>query len=148
MRCEDSDRVNLTIRSEAASQVVFGNVIWEVLDKQIAPLLRSEKLKALMGELSLALALLESGPHIESLAVDEPLVHCLDSFGSTLGAILTVLGVVCIAVADESKHTGLCLIHARRRDVAESLEMSKKVRFCPVVWHILDENVVEHLSHV
>ena len=145
---EELKGFDLTVLLEEVLKVILGGLGGEVLHVQVASLLGVLVLKGLVGEFLLTLALLESGLAVKELSVAHVLVvHGLDSLGGSLRSVLTV-STVGSTVADEGEGADGVLVGVEGGNVTEGFESLLDISLGPLVWHVLDEDVVVHLSEV
>jgi hypothetical protein len=101
-----------------------------------------------VGEFLLTLALLASGLAVEELSVAHVLVvHGLNSLGCSLRSVLTV-STVSSTVADEGEGTDGVLVGVEGGNVTEGFESLLDISLSPLVGHVLNEDVVVHLSEI
>jgi hypothetical protein len=123
--------------------------VWEVLDVQVASLLRVLVSDGLSQLLNLALSLLQGITDDKVyllVTVDQLLV--VESLNGLLSALRTVLLVdaLRIVVADESELSDLTGLDDQREDVAVRLEHALDVILSVRVWNVLNVNVVHELA--
>lgn len=101
-----------------------------------------------MGKFLLTLALLESGLAVEELSVAHVLVvHGLNSLGCSLRSVLTV-STVSSTVADEGEGANGILVGVEGRNDTEGFESLFDISLSPLIGHVLNEDVVVHLSEI
>jgi hypothetical protein len=139
---------DFTVVLEEVLKVILGGLGSEVLHVQVASLLGVLVLKGLVGEFLLTLALLESGLAVEELSVAHVLVvHGLNSLSCSLRSVLTV-STVSSTVADEGEGTDGVLVGVEGGNVTEGFESLLDISLSPLVGHVLNEDVVVHLSEI
>jgi len=87
---EELEGFDLTKCCEEVLKILFGGFGGKVLHIQVAALLGVLVLEGLVGKLLLTLVLLKSWLTVELFAIEIFVVHSLNSFGGTVGSILTV----------------------------------------------------------
>lgn len=144
MSGKDLDAFNLTKLCKGGSQVILLEFSGEVLDEEVALLLRVLESLLLSEDHSLSLNSCQSRLHVELAPIDLLIVEFLDSSLSRKEASITVLRIL---EADEGKlalRVSRVLLDEDRLDKTEPSEDFMDLTLSPLCIKVLDVDIVGH----
>jgi len=142
---EKAERLNVAVGLEQISKVLFSCLRSESFNEEIAALLGVLVLESFVLKLLLALSLFKGCDNIKLLATELLSVHLLAGISCALWSILTVIDVI-VSVAN--KGVLLLCVNKERGDLTECFKGLADLGLTPVVWHVLNKDVVEDLAEV
>jgi hypothetical protein len=141
----ESNLLDLSIGGEESGKLVLSPVGGEVLDVQVASLLRCLVADGLDLLLAFTLNLVEEVTQVHFETVAHVLVgKSRDSSSACLGAVLLVLAIL-VLIADESVLAYVVIEQNQGFDITEGSEEGLNVVFSHVGWDVLEVEVVHYL---